>query len=743
MVGDSEGAGQNGEADAASSDSIVPGETDGEQRRHSRRRALIGFGAVAAGVGGWAVVGRSSNDVVSPDEVADAAGSGTPPRNTTSTTVTTDTTASGSSLSEIGPGEGLEGEAGEAVLPDLSDLARWSDPATWGGSLPIDGAAVTLPTSILLDQSVNVGSLSVPEGTALIFDPVQSLVLESTGNVIVEGLLSMEPASADLEQRIRFLGVDEARMVGGGMAALATDVGLWVMGGGTVQLVGATKEPWGRPNAPLTSGTSTVKLDRPAAGWRAGDQLVFTPTGSPSSGNVTNGYDRAEVVSVSGATVTFSPPLSHDHPFVTMHRGAVHAPEILNLSRNVGVEGTAGGRSHVLIHSPAKQVIAYAEMQHTGPRRPETFVLGRYGLHFHHCGDGVRGTRVTGVVIHSSGNHGFVAHKSNGITFDSCITHDTLEDAFWWDDARITGGDGTDSYDIRFLSCVASLTQTGDIDAGRRLGGFSLGKGGGNECKNCVAVGVTGGGDSSGFKWPEKGSGPWVFEDCVGHNNSSHGIFVWQNDAFIRPVERFTGYHNGAAGVMHGAYTNNFRYIDCDLHGNGESAAVLHALGKADGLQWSNVVFDGAGVSPHALVLPSHQLPSAIPVTFSSSLFRASTGALVATSDSGRDRPLETAPDSIDFFDCEFDGDHLFLFSNLLHPDSLVRLQSGGSVTELRRADQAGVLDTQWNARVSTFEGAIPEAVPNDVGKGGDSAPAAPADESDPEPRDSPDKKGK
>lgn len=715
MVGDAEDAHVSDGTDSASSESVAGPDAPIDQRFRSRRRVIIGVGAVAAGVGGWAIAGRSSTDLASTPTATTEAEAVLAPTIVTSPDGSTADSSLPENNGNATTGDGIV----EPAVEDLSGLQRWSDPATWGGAVPADGADVTLPAAVLLDRSVSVGSLTVPEGTALAFDPSQSMVLESAGNVVVEGTLSMRPMSPDVDQRMRFVGVDEARMVGGGMAALATDVGLWVMGGGTIQLVGATKEPWARPISPLTAGQTTVKLDRPAFGWRAGDQLVFTPTGSPSDGKVADSYDRAEVVSVSGSTVTFSPQLANDHPFVTVYRGAVHTPEILNLSRNVGVEGTSGGRSHVLLHSPEQQRIAYTEIQYTGPRREDTFVLGRYGLHFHHCGDGVRGTEVTGVVIHSSGNHAFVAHKSNGITFDRCITHDTLEDAFWWDDSRITGGEGTDSYDIRFRSCVASLTQTGDIDAGRRLGGFSLGKGGGNQCTNCVAVGVTGGGDSSGFKWPEKGAGPWLFEDCVGHNNSSHGIFVWQNDADIRPVERFTAYHNGAAGVMHGAYTNNFQYIDSDLHGNGEAAAVLHALGKADGLSWTNVVFDGAGISTHAMTLPSHQLPSAIPVAISGSLFRGSREALIATSDSGRERPLETAPDSVDFFDCELDGDQWFRLSNLLHPDSLIRMESGGRVTEIRRADQAGALDTEWNARVTSFDGVIPEAVPNNAGKGG------------------------
>ena len=37
--------------------------------------------------------------------------------------------------------------------------------------------------------------------------------------------------------------------------------------------------------------------------------------------------------------------------------------EVLNLSRNVRIEGTQGGRTHILIHSMQPQTIRYASMR--------------------------------------------------------------------------------------------------------------------------------------------------------------------------------------------------------------------------------------------------------------------------------------------------------------------------------------------------------------------------------------------
>ena len=69
--------------------------------------------------------------------------------------------------------------------------------------------------------------------------------------VTVDGALRMRPASADVEHRLVFTGVDESIYVGGGMTAdghlhepIETDVGLWVLGDGVVDLVGAPKTAW-------------------------------------------------------------------------------------------------------------------------------------------------------------------------------------------------------------------------------------------------------------------------------------------------------------------------------------------------------------------------------------------------------------------------------------------------------------------------------------------------------------------
>ena len=161
------------------------------------------------------------------------------------------------------------------------------------------------------------------------------------------------------------------------------------------------------------------------------------------------------------------------HPAITVSDGVVHTCEVLNLTRNVRLEGTSSGRSHVWISSTVPQTISFISSRYMGPRRfdPTTGftvpVVGRYGLHWHMNGDASRGTVVTGAVVRDGGNHAFVPHMSNGITLQDCISHNTFEDAFWYDPSS-SQTDILMSNDLVWDRCVASLVYMYGSSSGPR-----------------------------------------------------------------------------------------------------------------------------------------------------------------------------------------------------------------------------------------------------------------------------------
>jgi hypothetical protein len=76
------------------------------------------------------------------------------------------------------------------------------------------------------------GSVSIPEGFRVPpnrvweFDPNRTTTVEVASNVIVDGTLRMRPSSPRIVHTLRFVGIDEAEFIGGGMEPIPSDVGV-------------------------------------------------------------------------------------------------------------------------------------------------------------------------------------------------------------------------------------------------------------------------------------------------------------------------------------------------------------------------------------------------------------------------------------------------------------------------------------------------------------------------------------
>ena len=393
-----------------------------------------------------------------------------------------------------------------------------------------------------ISGSNSMTGYTITAGSTLRFDPKKSTTLELTGNLINYGRLEMRPARSDVVHTIRFNGVDESKFVGGGLDPISSDVGLWVMGAGVLDIQGSTKTAWNRTGADPT--------------WRAGDEIVVAPTAARDSGR--NGF----------APFTGTVPSGPDG----------HKAEVLNLSRNVVIEGTPTGRSHIFIRSTATQTIRFARLNFLGPRKNDAVILARWCLHFHHAMDASRGSLVEGVVATKCGAHVFVPHMSHGITFRNCIAYDVVEAPYWWD--GMESDEKNEAHDILFDSCVAALVDAPGIPR-FKVSGFLLQAGSRNTLRNCVATGVQGtGGEAAGYSWSSRMTDVWTFEDCIVHNNKGAGVFAWQNDNLPHRISRLVAYRNGSSGVRHGAYVNAFRYGDMSLIENGSHGFDLHSRSK-------------------------------------------------------------------------------------------------------------------------------------------------------------------
>lgn len=458
------------------------------------------------------------------------------------------------------------------LAPPAEDFLRWSTHGPF--------TTITAGQKVLLDVDVEVPSLTI-FGT-LEFDSTKNVNLRSRSSVVVEGgTLRMRPASAAVKHTLTFVSFTDAVFgVGGGDVVVPSDVGLWCHHAGVLDLHGAAKTAWTNLSVGTPANVSTFLVDD-AAGWRVGDEIVVTSTTPHAlNGRFVNqtDWERHTIQSVNGRQVTITAPLAKPHLSVSFKK--LYQAEVLNLSRNVVVGGTATGRAHVHVMAHDGHGVPfnmdYVELAHVGPAkgvadsegRYRTDVLGRYGLHFHKTEWLLRGSKMTGLVVRDSRGHAFVPHLSHGITFKDCISHVSHQTAFWWD-SPTSGSNNEDSipsHELVYDRCVASVTANGE--------GFFLGFGFDQVIRNCVVTGsINGNSFDNGvgaYNWqsssrpldhtvvPPGSSDAWIFEDNLAHNTNGP-IRYWQNNVGNTQVRRLTAYYTNHA-VSAGAYINSIDY---------------------------------------------------------------------------------------------------------------------------------------------------------------------------------------
>lgn len=590
---------------------------------------------------------------------------------------------------------GLGGGA-VAVGRARPDAAAGHGGHAWKGSeLRAVPAGVTV-----IDRDTELEGLHVPAGSAVVLAPDRDVTLTCRGNAVVEGLLELAPQDAGTTHRIVFEGVDETRFVGGGMAVLPDDVGLWVMGDGELRLTGHPRTAWTRASGSVRAGERVLELATAPSGWLPGDELVITATAAPSVDDHDELLEVAVIADVHGSTVTTTGAFEYDHPAVPVPGGPPRTAEVLNLTRNVRIEGTAAGRAHVLIMTTRPQHLSNATLRHMGPRNDGEGLVGRYGLHFHMCGNASRGSLVEGVVVRDCGSHAFVPHSSHGVSFRGCISHNTVDDAYWWDQGAggLPGGPATD--DTEYSACVASAVASDPPYRGFRLSGFNLGVGKGNSVTGCVATSVGGSKDASGFVWPEAAGDVWTFRDNVAHNNARHGLFTWQNNHEAHDVVSFVGYHNGGNGIGHGAYNNGYRYADSVLYANGGAGVFLHAVSTEERpIRLEGLTIDCAGLADYAIQTTLHTLPPDDATYVERCTLSGYHVAGIGLTYDGDDGPTEA--DRLDVVDCTFAANR-FWFSDHVAADSLLRVQDGNRASAVRPMSAGiGSPVSEWNARVT------------------------------------------
>ena len=325
-------------------------------------------------------------------------------------------------------------ESPDPTPPPPEGEQRWSDPATWGGTLPTSGEKVTIPAgkTVLLDQSTPpLGGLDV-KGDLVIEDDYHTLTSDW---IVVQGKLQVGTENQPIRTaaKITLTGINPDPSY----ASMGARV-LGVMGG-TLDVHGEDRAGWTRLNATAQKGSTTLTLENASTGWHQGDRIAIASTDYDPAQT-----EEATVTAVSGNTVTLGRALARDHYGQKQTFGGRvvdERAEVALLSRNVKIEGTEsadgfGGQVMAMdmqmdgMNHDATVRIEGAELTRMGQQG----ILRRYPVHFHMMGDSGENSYLKDSSLHHTFNRCVTVHGTNRLEIQRNVCYDHIGHGFFFED---------------------------------------------------------------------------------------------------------------------------------------------------------------------------------------------------------------------------------------------------------------------------------------------------------------------
>lgn len=210
--------------------------------------------------------------------------------------------------------------------------------------------------------------------------------------------------------------------------------------GGRMDLHGAPlARTWLKLGAPAAVGDAKITTQSAVNDWRVGDRIIVTATTRQNKQKKTFKPSLREDAQTEIRAITAIKhtdkvsELTVDKPLTFAHvaEGEYRA-DIANLSRNVIIESAdpAGVRGHTMYHRGSAGSVGYVEFRHLGKEN----VLGRYNLHYHLCGDTMRGSSVIGCSMWDSGNRWLTVHGTNYLVVRDCVGFQSIGHGFFLED---------------------------------------------------------------------------------------------------------------------------------------------------------------------------------------------------------------------------------------------------------------------------------------------------------------------
>jgi hypothetical protein len=386
-----------------------------------------------------------------------------------------------------GGGSGGSGGSGAAVDPSSSPSAvsgAWSNPVTWGGSIPSasDAVAISSGHTVILDTAAICASVDI-QGT-LVADLTKSISLTAGFiNVGANGDWSVGSTGAPYPSIytciITLNGAESGRtprtVSGTTLGFTNSGVGrsIQVQPGGKLRFIGSAPViKRTKLNASASNGATSFTL-ADSTGWKSGDEIVI---GTTDFYGVASSQKLTLAANASGATITTSTGIAGARwgalQYVTdsgmsLTPGALTnppagAPTVLDerafvahLSRNIivqGVDDDAWTNNKFGAHCMFMGRNSSIQLDAVQFRRVgQAGALGRYPVHWHmmsynmpngmnqpsggtFLGAVVGSHYIKNCVIEESGQRMVVIHGTHGVTCDSNVGYDITGHALFLED---------------------------------------------------------------------------------------------------------------------------------------------------------------------------------------------------------------------------------------------------------------------------------------------------------------------
>jgi len=335
-------------------------------------------------------------------------------------------------------------------------------------------------------------------------------------------------------------------------------------------------ECWGRPGTELVISSSTRRNQ---------DRILATVTG----------YDASTgMISVAETLL---------RPIITLEDHSEFAAEIASLNRPVIFEAESdeddefiGG--HLIIqYTNRQQRIEGVEIRNFGQQGR----LGRYPLHFHHCGDSI-GSMVVRNVVRQSNQRGYVMHNTNQVTLEENVAFDITGHCFFNEDGTEVDNTFRNNLVIQVKKMpVDKKTQleelSGRSESDDKCSGFWI-----SNANNTYIGNVVAGSEHHGYWFETFGvqasSNLIAFEDNEVHSTKSWAFTVYKpgwKPSEINIIKNFKAYRNENIGAfLHNS--RNLYFEDGIFADNGDRDVRVNL---ADSYTFDGTIFIGnTGLAP-------------------------------------------------------------------------------------------------------------------------------------------------